>query len=63
MRLDDIVRRLPEHPSTLLFVNENGVETARTFHDLHADTLALAEQLRLRCVVAGCRIGIAAPSS
>lgn len=63
MRLDDIVRRLPEHPSTLLFVNENGIETARTFHDLHADTLALAEQLRLRGVVAGCRIGIAAPSS
>lgn len=63
MKLDDIVQRLPGHTATLLFVNDKGVETSKTFQDLHADTLALAAQLRLRGVVAGCRIGIAAPSS
>ena len=48
MRLDDIGRRGPAHPSPRLFVNGQGGEKARPDQDLHADPLALGEQVRRR---------------
>lgn len=63
MKLDDILGRLRDQPCTLTFVNDKGVDTVKTFHELHCDTLAVVERLKSLGVTAGCRIGIAAPSA
>jgi long-chain acyl-CoA synthetase len=63
MKLDDILGRLRDRSSTLTFVNEKGVETVKTFHQVHCDTLAVVERMNALGVVAGCRVGIAAPSA
>lgn len=62
MTLAGILDRLRGSRRTLTFLDEQGVETVKTFHDLHADVLALVQRLDDLGVQRGCRVGIAAPS-
>jgi long-chain acyl-CoA synthetase len=62
MKLQDIVGRLRGCKASLCFTNDKGQDQRRSFDQLHDDTLAIAERLKSAGVVAGCRIGIAAPS-
>src|SRR6185295_15737938 len=62
MKLAELVARLRDSRHTLTLVDERGVETVRTFHDLHAAVVATATRLRALGVVPGCRVGLCAPS-
>ena len=62
MKLADLVARLRDSRHTLTLADDKGVETVRTFHDLHRDVLATVERLRALGVVPGCRVGLCLPS-
>ncbi|MDM0116494.1 AMP-binding protein [Variovorax sp. J22R133] len=62
MHIADILARLRGQPTRLVLVDAKGVETVRTFHDLHCDTLRVAQRMRAMGIGSGCRVGIAAPS-
>jgi len=62
MKLQQIVDRLRDRSATVTFVNDKGVEAVHTQHALHLDALAVAARLARHGIVAGCRVGIAAPS-
>jgi long-subunit acyl-CoA synthetase (AMP-forming) len=62
MKLADLVARLRDSSRTLTLADEAGVETVRTFHELHGDVLATVERLRALGVGPGCRVGLCAPS-
>ena len=62
MLLTQILDRLEHHAARLIFVSDKGVETARTFHDLHRDAVALVRQLEQAGIAPGARIGILAPN-
>lgn len=63
MKLEDIIERLRGESCTLTFVDDKGAPAVKTFHQLHGDTLAVVERMNALGVTAGCRVGIAAPST
>ena len=62
MKLADLVARLRGSRHTLTLADDKGVETVRTFDDLHRDVRTTVERLRALGVVPGCRVGLCAPS-
>jgi len=62
MQLAHLLDRLRDRTATLTLVDDQGVETQRSFHQLHLDVHALVERLKASGVGPGCRVGIAAPS-
>jgi long-subunit acyl-CoA synthetase (AMP-forming) len=62
MKLADLPARLRGSRHTLTLADDKGVETVRTFHDLHEDVQATVARLRALGVRAGCRVGLCAPS-
>jgi long-chain acyl-CoA synthetase len=61
--LKRLAQQIEGRPAKLFFVSETGVETARTFAQLHEDILALTARLRKIGVRPGQRIGLYGPSS
>ncbi|WP_237657738.1 AMP-binding protein [Burkholderia glumae] len=62
MTFDDLVARLRDSSHTLSFVDDQGRETVRTFHELFEDVCATVARGRRLGLVPGTRVGLAAPN-